>query len=197
MFRMVVTCPGCRGRGAVVKDHCPGCGGSGRQMRHRKVVVKIPAGAHDGQAVRVGGEGEAGEAGAPPGDLHVYISVKEHPVFSRHNNDLVCQVPISFTEAALGATVEVPTLKGTQPLDVPAGSQHGQVFKLKGNGLPDLRSGRQGDELVQIVIEVPKKLNEKQKQLLREYAATEEAQVHQTRKSFLGKLKGMFSGDGE
>ena len=195
MFRMVVTCPNCRGRGSVVREHCPACGGTGRKLKKRTVVVKIPAGVHEGQAVRVTGEGEAGESGAPPGDLHVYIGVKEHPVFSRHHNDLVCQVPISFTEAALGASIEVPTLKGTESLDIPAGTQHGEVFKLKGKGLPDVRSYRTGDELVQISIEVPRKLTEKQRQLLREYAATEEAQVHQKRSSFLEKLKGIFTGD--
>jgi len=150
---------------------------------------------HEGQGVRVAGEGEAGENGAPPGDLHVHIAVKEHPVFSRHNNDLVCQVPISFTEAALGTTIDVPTLRATSPMEIPSGTQHGQVFKLKGNGLPDIRSGRPGDELVQIVIEVPKKLTEKQRQILREFAETEEAHVRQTRKSFLDKLKGIFSGE--
>jgi molecular chaperone DnaJ len=195
MFRMVTTCPACRGRGSVVRDRCPACGGSGRQLRKRTVIVKIPPGAHDGQAVRVVGEGEAGEQGAPPGDLHVYISVAEHPVFSRHNNDLVCQMPIGFAEAALGATIDVPTLKGTESLDVPSGTQHGQVFKLKGRGLPDVRSGRYGDELVQIVVEVPKKLSDKQKALLREYAEIEQVQVRQARKSFFDKLKGMFKGD--
>jgi molecular chaperone DnaJ len=193
MFRMVTACPACRGRGSVVRDHCPACGGTGRQLRRRAVVVKIPPGVHDGQAVRVVAEGEAGENGAPPGDLHVYIAVKEHPVFSRHNNDLVCQIPVSFTEAALGTTVDVPTLRGTEPLEIPAGSQHGQVFKIKGNGLPDIRGGRGGDELVQITIEVPKKLNDKQKQLLREFAATEEAQLKQSRKTLLEKLKGIFT----
>lgn len=194
MFRMVTNCPACRGRGQVVRDRCSACGGGGRQLRRRSVIVKIPPGVQDGQAVRVMGEGEAGEAGAPPGDLHVYIAVKEHPIFSRHNNDLVCQVPVSFTEAAMGATVDVPTLRGTEAMEVPAGSQHGQVFKLKGHGLPDIRSARKGDELVQIVIEVPKKLSEKQKQILREFAATEEAGVRQNRKSILDKLKGIFSG---
>jgi len=195
MFRMVTTCPACRGRGSIVRDRCPNCGGSGRQLRKRTVIVKIPPGAHDGQAVRVIGEGEAGEQGAPPGDLHVYISVAEHPVFSRHNNDLVCQLPIGFAEAALGASIEVPTLRGTETLDVPGGTQHGQVFKLKGRGLPDVRSGRLGDELVQIVVEVPKKLSDRQKTLLREYAELEQAQVRQSRKSFFDKLKGMFKGE--
>jgi molecular chaperone DnaJ len=157
--------------------------------------VKIPAGVHDGQAVRVTGEGEAGENGAPAGDLHVYIAVKEHPIFTRHNNDLVCQVPVSFSEAALGATIDVPTLKGTEPLIIPAGTQHGEVFKLKAKGLPDVRSYRNGDELVQVVIEVPKKLSEKQKQLLREFGANEDPRVKQQRKGFLDKLKELLKGE--
>jgi molecular chaperone DnaJ len=192
MFRMVVACPNCRGRGTVVREHCPNCGGTGRQLRKRSVVVNIPAGVHDGQAVRVTGEGEAGENGAQSGDLHVYIAVKEHPIFSRHNNDLVCQVPISFAEAALGASIEVPTLKGMESMDVPGGTQHGEIFKLKGKGLPDVRSRRVGDELVQIVIEVPKKLNDKQKHLLREFAASEDARIKQERKGFFDKLKDMI-----
>jgi len=195
MFRMVVACPNCRGRGTVVRDHCPNCGGTGRQLRKRTVVVKVPAGVHDGQAVRVTGEGEAGENGAGAGDLHVYIAVKEHPIFSRHNNDLVCQVPISFSEAALGARIEVPTLKGVENMDVPAGTQHGEIFKLKSRGLPDVRSHRAGDQLVQIVIEVPKKLNDRQKQLLREFAASEDARLQQQRTGFFDKLKDLIKGE--
>jgi len=194
MFRMVTTCPNCRGRGSVVREHCPSCGGTGRQLRKRVVTVRIPAGVHDGQAVRITGEGEPGEHGAPPGDLHCYIAVKPHPIFSRHNNDLVCQFPISFTQAALGAAVEVPTLKGNDKLEIPAGTQHGEVFKLKGRGLPDVRTHRQGDELVQVLIEVPKRLTEKQKQLLREFAGTEDHNTMPQRKSFLDKLKTMISG---
>ena len=193
MFRMVTACPNCRGRGSIVKDKCNGCGGTGRQQKKRVVTVKIPAGVHEGQAVRIAGEGEAGENGAPPGDLHCYISVKPHTMFTRHNNDLVCQVPISFTQAALGGEIEVPTLKGRELLDVPAGAQHGEVYKLKGKGLPDLRSGRAGDELVQVLIEIPRKLTDKQKQLLREFAATEDGNVMPQRKGFLDKLKDVFN----
>jgi molecular chaperone DnaJ len=147
---------------------------------------------HEGQAVRVAGEGEAGEAGAPPGDLHCYISIKSHPFFTRHNNDLVCQMPISFTQAALGAKVKVPTLDGFEDLEIPQGTQHGDVFKLKGKGLPSLRSHRTGDELVQIMIEVPRKLTERQRKLLEEFASTEDAAVMPQKKSFLDKLKDLF-----
>ena len=192
---MVTTCPNCRGRGSIVRDNCTTCGGSGRQVRKRVVTVKIPAGVHEGQAIRIIGEGEAGEAGAPAGDLHCYISVRAHPMFTRHNNDLVCQIPISFTQAALGGKIEVPTLKGREELDIPAGSQHGEVFKLKGKGLPDLRTHKVGDELVQIFIEIPKKLTDRQKQLLREFASSEDGSVMPQRKGFLDKLKQVFSSD--
>ncbi len=195
MFRMVTACPNCRGRGTVVKDHCAACGGGGRQLAKRVVTVKIPAGVHEGQAVRIAGEGEAGDAGAPHGDLHCYIRVKPHPMFSRHNNDIVCQIPISFTQAALGATIEAPTLRGPENLDIPAGTQHGEIFKLKGKGLPDIRSYRNGDELIQVMIEVPKKLTEKQKHLLREFAGTEDTAVMPQRKGFLDKLREMFNGN--
>jgi molecular chaperone DnaJ len=165
-------------------------------MKHRTVTIKIPAGAHEGQAFRVPGEGEPGDSpGAPPGDLHCYIAVRPHPIFTRHNNDLVCQVPISFTQAALGGKIDVPTLKGKDAVEIPAGTQHGEVFKLKGKGLPDLRSYRTGDELVQILVEIPKKLTEKQKQLLRDFAATEDTSHMPQRKGFLDKLKDVFKGE--
>jgi molecular chaperone DnaJ len=195
MFRMVTACPNCRGRGTVIRDHCASCGGTGRQLKKRVVNVKIPAGVHEGQAVRIVGEGEAGETGAPPGDLHCYITIRPHPMFTRHNNDLVCQVPISFTQASLGGEVEVPTLKGTEPVTIPPGTQHGEVFKLKGKGLPDIRSYRSGDQIVQIVIEIPRKLNEKQKQLLRDFAATEDGLLMPQKKSFVDRLKDMIKGD--
>lgn len=194
MFRMVTACPNCRGRGSVVRDRCGNCAGSGRQLRKRSVTVRIPSGVHEGQAVRIAGEGEPGEQGAPAGDLHCYIAIKPHPIFSRHNNDLVCQFPITFTHAALGATVDVPTLKGSEQLTIPPGTQHGEVFKLKGKGLPDVRSHRVGDELVQVLVEIPKKLTEKQKQLLREFAGTEDATALPQRKGFLDKLKDVLQG---
>ncbi len=192
MFRMVTACPNCRGRGTVIRDHCPSCGGTGRQLRKSTVTVKIPAGVHEGQAVRVAGQGEIGEAGAPPGDLHCYITVKQHAFFTRHNNDLVAQVPISFTQAALGATIDVPTLDGKWDLTVPQGTQHGEVFKIKGKGLPDLRNQRRGDELIQIMIEVPRKLTEKQKSLLKELASLEDHNAMPAKKGFFDKVKEAF-----
>lgn len=195
MFRMVTACPNCKGRGQVIKDKCPNCHGVGRVGKKRSVTVRIPAGVHEGQAVRIAGEGEPGENGGPPGDLHCYITVKEHPVFARHGNDIVCQVPISFTQATLGAQVEVPTLKKNETIDVPAGTQHGEIFKIKGRGLPDVRSHRNGDQVVQIVIEIPKKLNEKQKQLLRDFAATEDSMPMPQKKGFWEKLKDAVAGD--
>jgi molecular chaperone DnaJ len=197
MFRMVTACPNCRGRGTIIRDHCSSCGGTGRQLKKQTVTVKIPAGVHEGQAVRVAGQGEAGEAGSPPGDLHCYIVIKPHPIFSRHNNDLVCQVPISFTQAALGGTIEVPTLNGMEDLHLPGGTQHGEVFKLKGKGLPDIRSYRNGEQIVQVLIEVPKKLSEKQKQLLREFSVTEDTNVMPQKKSFMDKLKERLRGEAD
>ena len=195
MFRMVTTCPGCRGQGSVVREFCPTCRGTGREAKRRVVKINIPPGVHEGQAVRVAGEGEPGSHGGPAGDLHCYISVKQHELFSRHNNDLVCQLPVSFTQAALGGRIEVPTLIGKEELEVPAGTQHGEVFKLRGKGLPDLRTKRTGDELVQILIEVPRKLTEKQKQILREFAATEDANVLPGRKTFMEKLRQKLTGE--
>ena len=213
MFRMVVACPTCRGRGQTVDpgDTCPNCRGEGKVRKKRVVQVKVPAGVHEGQAVRLAGEGEGGDGpGAPPGDLLCYISVKQHAVFSRHNNDLVCQVPVSFTQAALGATVDVPTLRmtadredkkiPTEPLDVPAGTQHGEVFKLRGKGLPDVRGLRRGDLLVQALVEVPKKLTDRQRKLLQEFAETEDGArtvdrhaAMPQKKGFLDRLKAMIS----
>ncbi|HEX3358489.1 MAG TPA: molecular chaperone DnaJ [Tepidisphaeraceae bacterium] len=195
MFRMVTTCPNCRGRGTIIRDQCSNCHGTGKQLKKQVVTVKIPPGVHEGQAVRIAGQGEPGEGGAPAGDLHCYITVKPHETFTRHNNDLVCQIPISFTQAALGGTIEVPTLKGSDKLDIPSGTQHGEVFKLKGKGLPDIRTYRNGDQIVQILIEIPKKLTERQKQLLREFAAGEEVNASGERKTFMGKLKDKLKGE--
>ena len=192
MFRMVTTCPNCRGKGNIVKEKCSDCHGDGRVPKKRVVTVKIPAGVQEGQAVRIAGEGEPGENNSPPGDLHCYIVVKPHTIFQRHGNDVICQIPISFTQACLGGEIDVPTLKGQEPMQVPAGTQHGEVFKLKGKGLPDLRSYRTGDEVVQVVIEIPKRLTDRQRELLEEFAETEDERVMPAKKGFFEKMKAMF-----
>lgn len=192
--RVITTCPTCRGRGSSVVTPCKSCRGSGRTMKDRVISVQIPAGIHDGQAVRVRGEGEPGEDGAQRGDLHCYVRIAPHPFFERHNNDLICRMPISFTQAALGAKVEVPTLAGKGELKIPAGTQHGQLFRLNGIGLPDLRSGRRGDELVQVMVEIPKRLDKTQEALLREFAKTEDRTVLPESKGFFDKLMEYLGG---
>jgi molecular chaperone DnaJ len=189
----VTTCPRCRGKGTVVTDPCPDCRGSGRRKKKRVLGVHVPPGVHDGQVVRVRGEGEPADGGAGRGDLHCYVRVRAHPFLVRLGDDLICRVPVSFSQAALGATVQVPTLTGTESLEVRAGTQHGDVFTLKKHGLPSQRSGRVGDQHVQMVVEVPKKLTAKQRELLEAFAKTEDARVSPQRKSFLKTLKDYFA----
>jgi molecular chaperone DnaJ len=191
-FRMVRTCPACGGAGQVVSEPCPACHGAGRQKKSRKLTVHVPAGVEEGQAVRVRGEGEAGEPGAGRGDLLCYVRVKEHAFLARHGRDLLCQVPISFSQAALGASVEVPTLAGKEQVMVPPGTQHGEPVRLRGRGLPDIRDSRRGDQIVQFLIEVPKRLTRRQQELLRELAASEDVDVTPARKGFFDKLKKHF-----
>lgn len=195
--RMVTTCPNCRGRGSIIRNPCPTCRGSGRTMKRRVATVQIPAGIQDGQAVRVRGEGEPGEDGMHRGDLHCYVRIEEHPFLERHNNDLVCRVPISFTQAALGAKIEVPTLSGKADLKVPPGTQHGQMFRLNGLGLPDLRTNRKGDEIVQLMVEIPKRLNKEQKQMLRDFAVTEDKSVLPESKGFFDKFMDYLGGEND
>ncbi len=191
-FQMVSTCPQCRGEGLIITNPCKKCKGTGRVPKKRIVNVKIPAGVHEGQGVRIGGEGEPGRNGGPRGDLYCYVRVKPHQFLERDGNNLIAVVPISFTQAALGATIDVPSLDGTRGLKIPPGSQYGRIFRIKGYGLPDLRTGRTGDELVQITIETPTRLDAKQQELLREFAKTENKTVSPTSKTFFEKLKDYF-----
>ncbi len=193
--RVITSCPACKGQGAIIVNPCKPCQGSGRAPKERVVTVSIPAGIHDGQAIRVRGEGGAGEDGAAHGDLHCYVQVKPHPFLERREHDLVCRVPITFTQAALGATIEVPTLQGKADVKIPRGAQSGQVLRLGKQGLPDLRSGRLGDELIQITVEIPRKLNKKQESLLREFSETEDAIVAPDSKGFFDRLIKYLAGD--
>lgn len=194
--RVVTNCPECRGRGTIFTRACKDCRGTGRTERHRIVTVKVPAGIHDGQAIRLRGEGEPGELGSSRGDLHCYVRVEPHPFLQRHGNDLVCDVPISFTQAALGAVLEVPTLTGKVEVTIPAGTQHGELLRLPKMGLPDIRSRRVGDQHIRILIEVPRKLSKKQEELLREFAKTEDHQVLPQSRGFLDRLKEFLSRPG-
>ncbi len=193
MFRMVTTCPNCGGSGKVVKEKCTTCGGDGRQPKRRVLNVKIPKGIHDGQAVRVPGEGEPGHLGGPHGDLHVVVRVQEHELFTREDDHLILKLPISFTQAALGATLEVPIIDGTHEITIKPGSQHGDLIRAPGKGLPNLRNGRSGDMAIILMIEVPTKLTDKQEELLREYAETEDREVMPHTSGFWDKIKSYIS----
>ncbi len=194
-FSMVSTCPKCRGAGQIITNPCKKCKGQGLVAKKRTISVKMPAGVHEGQGVRVGGEGEPGRNGGPRGDLYCYVRVKAHPFLMRDGNDLVATIPISFTQAALGATIDVPTLEGTRQLRVPPGTQHGSVFRIKGQGLVDLRTRRKGDELVRVAVEIPKALTSNQEKLLQAFAETEDKNAMPESKGFFEKLKKHLGND--
>jgi len=189
MTRSVVECPDCHGRGWLADKPCRDCHGTARGQRERVLDVKVPPGVHEGQSIRVRGEGEPSLSGNHRGDLRCVIRVRPHEFLQRDGDHLVCILPISFTQAALGAQIEIPTLTGTVPLRIPPGSQYGAVFRLAGKGLPNLRSGRRGDQIVQAAIETPKKLSREQEELLRKFAATEDKDVLPESKGFFERVK--------
>jgi molecular chaperone DnaJ len=169
-FTVERTCPGCQGQGRVIRDPCTVCGGAGRMHKERTLSVNIPPGIEDGTRIRLAGEGEAGLRGAPPGDLYLFLSVAPHPLFQRDGANIHCKVPISMVTAALGGTIEVPTLDGVRAkIQVPEGTQSGRRFRLKGKGMPVLHGGGQGDMFVQAVVETPVNLTKRQKELLEEF----------------------------
>jgi len=167
------TCPRCHGTGVTIPHPCQECQGTGKVKIIKKVAVNIPAGVDSGSRLRLAGEGEASIYGGLPGDLYVFIHVEPHDFFNRDNTDVICRIPISFVQAALGDKISVLTLKGKKTIEIPRGTQPGDVFRLHGEGIPSLRNGRRGDQIVQVVIKIPKKLNKKQESLLREFAKTE------------------------
>jgi molecular chaperone DnaJ len=177
----------------VITDPCKKCKGKGQVPKKRKLSVKIPAGVHEGQGIRVTGEGEPGRMGGPRGDLYCYVRVKAHPFMMRDGSNLVVTVPLSFTQMALGAMIDVPTLETTRQLKISGGTQHGNIMRIRGEGLPDVRTGRKGDLLVQLVVEIPKKLSSEQERLLREYAQTEAVDVSSESKNFFEKIKQHFN----
>jgi len=195
MFRMVTACPHCQGRGEVIADKCPSCRGKGRQPKKRSLTVKIPPGIHEGQAVRIQGEGEPPPQELSPsgqgvrGSLHVVARIKDHEMFERDGDNLLLEMPIGFSQAALGTEVEVPTLKGRETLTIPAGTQHGSVFRLPGHGLPNLRSGKPGDLIVGCRLEIPRKLTPKQQEILRQFAETEDEKVLPESHGFFKRIR--------
>ena len=171
-FSVQQTCPSCRGKGTIIDDPCTACHGAGRVQQHKTLSVKVPPGVDTGDRIRLGGEGEAGESGGPPGDLYVQVAVKEHAIFTREDNHLFCEVPISFGTAALGGELEVPTLNGKVLLKIPAGTQAGKLFRMRGKGVKPVRGGPVGDLLCRVMVETPVNLTDKQKDLMRQLEAT-------------------------
>ena len=189
------TCDRCGGTGKVIEKPCKACNGTGRVRRQKTVEISIPAGIDDNQVLNVGGQGDAGVNGGPAGDLHVFVSVRPHPIFERRGNDVWCEMPITFTQAALGADVTVPTLDGKVSYHVHEGTQPGDVFKLRSKGIPNIGGRGRGDQYVRVTIEVPKNLSEKQKELLLEFDGEGSERNYQKRKSFFDKLKGRFDAE--
>jgi molecular chaperone DnaJ len=192
LFRISRPCDACRGEGRVVRDPCKSCRGSGRIEGERSIKVRIPPGVEDGMRLRVSGEGEAGIAGGSPGDLYVVIRIAPHPLFEREGADLVCEVPVPFVQAALGAEIEVPTLEGKVVLRIVEGTQTGKLLRLRGKGLPTVSSGTRGDQLVRLFVEVPSQLTPRQRELLEKFAAETSTEVSPVTKGFLDKLRDLF-----
>jgi molecular chaperone DnaJ len=186
------TCGQCRGQGRVLEHPCPSCRGLGQVKAERTLTVKIPAGVETGTRLKLAGEGESGVRGGPPGDLYVVITVQEHPIFARHGDDLYCEVPISFTQAALGAQIEIPTLAGRAVLKIPPGSQTGTELRVKGKGLPNVRGYGRGDLVARIFVEVPTHLTAKQRDVLEEYARLENGAGSPLVQGFWEKVKALF-----
>jgi molecular chaperone DnaJ len=176
----------------VIEDPCRDCRGSGHVQERRQIKVRIPAGIDDGTRMRVAGEGEPGSDPSLTGDLYCDIFVKPHAFFERDGKNVFCEIPVTFSQATLGAEIEVPTLDGATKMHVPAGTDSGQLFRLRRQGLPDLDGGSPGDQIVRVSIEVPKKLSAKQEELLREFATTEKVEVKPRKKGFLDRIKDIF-----
>ncbi|HTG01153.1 MAG TPA: molecular chaperone DnaJ [Nitrospirota bacterium] len=192
-FSISRTCSRCGGEGRSITDPCSRCNGRKRIERERTLSVKIPAGVETGNTIRLTGEGELGAYGGPPGDLYVFLTVEEHALFKREAQDIICEVPVSFTQAALGTEIDVPTLVGNAKLKIPAGTQPGHTFRLKGKGFPNLRGSGSGDQLCRIIIEVPTKLSSKQKELLQEFDRLSSDGSTPIVKSFLDKVREAFT----
>ncbi|MFO7685235.1 MAG: molecular chaperone DnaJ [Desulfobacterales bacterium] len=184
-FTVRTTCPRCRGAGRTIAHACQHCRGNGQVMASRRVSVKIPAGVDTGSRLRLSGEGEAGFNGGPPGDLYVVIHVEAHDFFKRDGMDVICQVPVSMIQAALGSEISVPTLNGEKNLQIPKGTQFGDVFRFRGEGIPSLRNGNRGDQIIQVLVRTPTGLNRKQENLLKQFVELEAGKLGSKLKNIL------------
>lgn len=189
------VCSACQGQGRIIKDKCGTCHGSGKVKKQRTISLNIPAGVDDGAQLRVTGEGEAGTRGGPPGDLYVVIRVKSHEFFEREGDDIYCEVPLTFAQAALGDEIEIPTLTEKVKLKIPAGTQTDTYFRLKGKGVPRLRGYGQGDQHVKVVVVTPTNMNDEQRELLREFARLSGEHTHEQNQSIFERMKKAFLGD--
>jgi molecular chaperone DnaJ len=196
-FTIERTCPACHGRGEVIQDPCPSCSGSGRLTKERKLAVNIPAGVEDGTRIRLAGEGEAGLRGGPAGDLYIFLSIKPHEFFQRDGADIFCKVPISMTTAALGGQIDVPTVEGSiTRVKVPEGTESGKQFRLRGKGMPVLRSKVTGDMYIQVEVETPKNLTRRQRELLEEFETESHKETSPHSAGFFTRMKEFFEGKG-
>jgi molecular chaperone DnaJ len=186
------TCPKCRGEGSTIKSPCSRCDGAGKVRSTQKIEVTIPAGVDTGSRLRIHGEGDSGTRGGPSGDLYIYINVKEHPIFQRHGYDIICEVPVSFTLAALGGEVEVPTLAGNVMMRIPEGTQSDRIFRLNGKGVKNLKGYGVGDQMVKVVVETPTRLSSEQKRLLKEFEKSCSENVNPISASFMDKVTKLF-----
>lgn len=192
-FVNVKTCDACRGEGRIITKPCETCNGKGRVSKNAKISINIPAGIDEGQTISLRGEGEPGLRGGASGDLYVTIHIKPHPIFKREGYDVVCDVPISFTQAALGAEIDIPTIDGKMKHIIPEGTQTGTIFKLRGKGVKHLRSNARGDQYVRVNVEVPTRLSQKQKELLRQLAELSgDDEGLEQKKGFFNKMKDLF-----
>jgi molecular chaperone DnaJ len=192
-FSVAMACPQCGGQGHIIENPCGHCRGSGRETKNVRVKITIPPGVEDGTRMRVPDEGEPGEQGGRRGDLYAYIMVEPHDFFEREGDNVYCEVPITFSQAALGTEIEVPTLRGKARVNVPGGTQSGQIFRLRGQGIQNVHGRGIGDQIVRVVVETPRKLTERQEELLRELAGIEERNVSPRRKGFLESLREYFT----
>ncbi len=190
-FSISRTCDRCGGSGRIITDPCKTCNGQGRIRTFKSISVKIPGGVDSGSRLRMSGEGELGVHGGPRGDLYIYLNVEEHAFFKRDGNNLFCEMPVTFPQAALGAEIEVPTIDGTHKLKIPAGTPSGRIFHIKGRGVQKLGGSHRGDQIVRVYVDVPKNMTQRQKELLEEFARLTGDEVN---KSFREKIKDIFTG---